>query len=61
MERINNSPTLPPRVPTGYKGTFGKVCVIGGSCGDYPMIGAPARRSCLSAWRVHNFFMVTLA
>ena len=42
MERINNSPTLPTRDPTGYKGTFGKVCVIGGSCGDHPMIGAPA-------------------
>lgn len=42
MNRINNSPTLPPRDSLGFKGTFGKVCVVGGSCGDHPMIGAPA-------------------
>jgi ADP-dependent NAD(P)H-hydrate dehydratase len=36
-------PRLPQRPPSGHKGTFGTVTVIGGSCtGDQRMIGAPA-------------------
>ena len=42
MERIDDCPSIPARDPLGFKGTFGKVCVVGGSCGDHPMIGAPA-------------------
>lgn len=36
-------PLLPPRPPTGHKGTFGTVAVIGGCCiSPARMIGAPA-------------------
>lgn len=36
-------PLLPPRPPTGHKGTFGTVAVIGGCClTPTRMIGAPA-------------------
>ena len=42
MIQINNCPDLPPRDALGHKATFGKVCVVGGVWGDYPMIGAPA-------------------
>ena len=35
-------PSLPPRDPSGHKGTFGTVSVIGGCAGDPRMIGAPA-------------------
>jgi ADP-dependent NAD(P)H-hydrate dehydratase len=42
MERIDGCPSIPARDSLGFKGTFGKVCVVGGSCGDHPMIGAPA-------------------
>lgn len=38
-----SSPALPPREPTGHKGTFGAVTVFGGSASDSSMmIGAPA-------------------
>ena len=42
MILMNDCPVLPPRDSLGHKGVFGKVCVIGGSWGHYPMIGAPA-------------------
>ena len=42
MILMNDYPVLPPRDNLGHKGIFGKVCVIGGSWGHYPMIGAPA-------------------
>ncbi|MCE9618523.1 MAG: NAD(P)H-hydrate dehydratase [Planctomycetes bacterium] len=42
MERITQTPELPARDPLGHKATFGRVCVVGGSCGERPMIGAPA-------------------
>lgn len=36
-------PSLPPRDPTGHKGTFGTVCVIGGCALEtHRMFGAPA-------------------
>lgn len=36
-------PALPQRDPSGHKGTFGTVCVVGGCArADTPMIGAPA-------------------
>lgn len=36
-------PRLPPRDPSGHKGTFGTVAVVGGCCtGGKAMLGAPA-------------------
>lgn len=44
-------PPLPARTPAGHKGTFGTVCIIGGSCaGPTRMVGAPAL-SALAALR----------
>ncbi|MGH7133271.1 MAG: NAD(P)H-hydrate dehydratase [Phycisphaerales bacterium] len=44
-------PTLPARTPTGHKGTFGTVCILGGNCaGATRMVGAPAL-SALAALR----------
>ncbi len=45
IERIQDSPTLPPRDPRGHKGTFGSVLVVGGHMGSgvsRTMLGAPA-------------------
>jgi len=39
LQPITDIPRVNPRVRDGHKGTYGKVLVIGGSCG---MIGAPA-------------------
>ena len=39
MQKITQIPKLPLRKPDAHKGSFGKVCIIGGSLG---MSGAPA-------------------
>jgi NAD(P)H-hydrate epimerase len=47
-ERIVDLPVLPPRDPSGHKGTFGSVLVVGGhvartaAVADRTMLGAPA-------------------
>lgn len=42
MERVDSLAKLPPREPTGHKGTFGSVVVIGGHAGNPVMLGGPA-------------------
>lgn len=43
LEPAGPLPSIPPRDPTGHKGTFGTVCVVGGqSTPPHVMVGGPA-------------------
>lgn len=43
LERAGPLPSVPPRDPSGHKGTFGTVCVVGGQAAPpHVMVGGPA-------------------